>query len=270
MQETGNNQHKTYSLSIRISADGFSFYCCSPQFLPAIENESYRFDTDSNQAAVIEKALSTSNLLKRNYTTVQCLIAGPSIQIPLEYFRKEEATAFYQLSYAETEARKTYYNILPSLEIAEVFTVDKTVEEVLRQHFPQIRFFHIHTMLLEKMALQPASENQHLYVYLHDKSMFTFCFNGQQLEFANTFAADETGNLTYFLLSVWKDLEFDAEKDVCVFLGNHTLIQDVTASLSKYIRHINKLPASQLYRRSSLAQAPDVPLDILTLLLNIV
>ena len=134
------------------SADGFSFYCCSPQFLPAIENESYRFDTDSNQAAVIEKALSTSNLLKRNYTTVQCIIAGPSIQIPLEYFRKEEATAFYQLSYAETEARKTYYNILPSLEIAEVFTVDKTVEEVLRQHFPQIRFFHIHTMLLEKMV----------------------------------------------------------------------------------------------------------------------
>lgn len=270
MQVTGNNKNQTYSLSIRIHADGFSFYCCNPQSIPAIENESYRYSSDCNPASTLEKALTTSDLLKKNYATVQCLIAGSSVQIPLEYFRKEEANAFYKLAYAETETGKTYYNILPSLEIAEVFTVDKSVEEVLHNHFPTIRFYHIHTMMLEKMALQPASENQRLYVYIHDSSMFIFNFDGQLLEYANTFSTVDTGNLVYFLLSVWKDLGLDAEKDSCIFLGEHPLIQTVTAPLSRYIRHIQKLPASQLYKRSSLAQSPDVPLDLLTLLLNIV
>lgn len=271
MQVTGNNKNQTYSLSIRIHADGFSFYCCNPLSIPAIISESYRYDSNCNPATTLEKAITTSDLLKKDYATVQCLIAGPSVQIPLEYFRKEEANAFYKLAYAETDTTaKTYYNILPSLEIAEVFTIDKAVEEVLHNHFPDIRFYHIHTMMLEKMALQPSSENQRLYVYLHDNSMFVFNYDGQQLEYANTFSTEETGNLVYFLLSVWKDLELDVEKDSCVFLGEHPIIQTATTSLSRFIRHIQKIPASQLYKRSSLAQSPDVPLDLLTLLLNIV
>lgn len=201
---------------------------------------------------------------------VQALLTGESIQVPLQMFKKEEANALFSLAHPKASANKIFYNILPSLEIAEVFCIERELEDILVKRFPSIRFYHIHTMMLEKLVLNTGTGAERLYAYFHDNKMFVFSYNGQQLLYANTFIATECDNLVYYVLSVWKELGRQPATDKCLFIGNNNLMPDVIRSIKRYIRNVEWLSPADLYRRSSLAQTKNIPFDVLTLLLNIV
>ena len=207
-------------------------------------------------------------MLKLEDKAVYGLISSPSIQIPLEYFKKEEASALFHLTYTHQQEKKIYYNILPHLEVVKIFGIPKETEEVLCSHFQTIRFYHIHTMIMEKTAFQKATDRQQLYVYLHDKEVFLLKYNSQSLHYSNTFPADATDNIIYYILSVWKLLNMDAETDECVFLGEHQLQNGAISALSPYLRNIRTLTNGELYKRSGAGNLPDIPLDVLSLLLN--
>lgn len=270
MQETGNNPHTAYSLSIRLHADGFSFYSYCTYSEPIIKKEDYSFQPHEPHAATLENALKASPLTHLDNLMVYGLLTSPSVQVPLEAFQKEEAGTLYRLTFKQNTYGKIYYNILPHLEIAEIFTVEKELEEVLCQYFPHICFYHIHTMLLEKLALQTMRESQKLYAYFHEKEVFIFSTRQQQLYYANTFPIEQTANAVYFILSVWKSLGLEAESHECILLGSPDITAEVTTHLNKYLRHLRTLQPTDIYKRAPLAQVQGLPFDLLTLLLNIV
>ncbi|HIY36781.1 MAG TPA: DUF3822 family protein [Candidatus Paraprevotella stercorigallinarum] len=268
MQETGNNLSYTNNISIRVHADGFSFYCYTPHSVPAIKKETFNLSSEKSAAESLNEAITQSSMLKQEDKAVYGLISSPSIQIPLEYFKKEEASALFHLTYTHQQEKKIYYNILPHLEVVKIFDIPKETEEVLCSHFPTIRFYHIHTMIMEKTAFQKATDRQQLYIYLHDKEVFLLKYNSQSLHYSNTFPADATDNIIYYILSVWKLLNMDAETDECVFLGEHQLQNGAISALSPYLRNIRTLTNGELYKRSGAGNLPDIPLDVLSLLLN--
>ena len=133
MQATGNKQQQTYNLSICLRADGLSFYGCSTANAATVETEHYTCAEGERMADTLERAIAQSALLRQGTPgVVYGLASGPSMQIPLECFRKEEVHALYRLTYAQEKTGKTYYNILPHLEVAQILTVDPETEHLLR------------------------------------------------------------------------------------------------------------------------------------------
>ncbi len=270
MQATGNNQPLSYSLSIRLHADGFSFYGYGTATAAPVATEHYDYRADEPAAATLQQALAQSVLAgqQQRPLMVYVLAGGPSMLVPLECFRKEEAHALYRLTYLQEKTGKTYYNILPHLEVAHVFTIDADTEKVLCQHFPNIRFYHSHTMVLEKMGMLETRGNECLYVYFREQEIFVFCYRGQQLGFANIFPADHTENIIYFILSVWKGLDIDRQEGECVLLGAHALKPDAARLLRRYLRNVREAAPADIFRRSALARDPQLPFDLLALLAN--
>lgn len=271
MQATGNNQQKPYSLSIRLHADGFSFYSYTTSENEAIKEETYHYDNGESHAETLEKALAQSAMTQRkDYMGVYGLIVGPSIQIPLEAFRKEEANTLFRLTYAQKQADKIYYNILPHLEISKVFAVEKEVEQILCRHFPGIRFYHAETMLLEKMLPFDTKEKQRLYVYFHEQEMLVFNYEEQKLHYANTFSAEQSDNATYFILSVWKHLSMDVREGECILLGENPIKAECAQTLGKYLYQVKSLTSADIYRRYTPARNTQIPFDLLTLFVNVI
>ena len=192
------------------------------------------------------------------------------IRDSLECFRKEEAHALYRLTYAQEKTGKTYYNILPHLEIAQIFTVDHEVERILNQHFPGIRFYHSHTMILEKLWLLAQQDKRQLYAYFDEKEVFVFGYRAQQLCYANTFPADVADNAVYFILSVWKDLKMDVRQEECILLGNGNIKDDTAQLLARYLQNVRNTNAADIYRRSTLARNQQLPFDLLALWVHVI
>ena len=270
MQATGNNQNQPYSLSIRLFAGGLSFFGYQPAS-GRIARETYPYVEGKDRIETLREALAQSSIARweGNRLMTCVLTQSPAMQVPLECFRKEEAYALYRLTYSSGERNgKVYYNILPHLEIAQIFTIDNEVEKLLCQHLPGIRFYHSHTMILEKMWMLEKQGIRQLYAYFQEKEMFVFAYQEQRLAYANSFAADVTENAVYFLLSVWKSLEKDAHTDCCVLLGEHDIKHAVAQILAKYLAHVEEIHATDIYRRSTLAKDPQIPFDLLALWVN--
>lgn len=271
MQATGNNPIQPYNLSIRLHAGGLSFYGYQPSG-GQVASETYPYTTGKGTAETLQKALTQSAIARRGENKFQtCVLAdSPAMQVPLECFRKEEAHALYRLTYAKEHTGKVYYNILPHLEIAQIFTIDTELEQLLLRHFPGMRFYHGHTMVLEKMWLLETQSLHRLYAYFHEQEIFVFAYREQRLAYANSFPADVAENAVYFLLSVWKDLKMDAQQGECVLIGEHGIKDSTAQLLSKYLAHVKETQATEIFRRSSLARDPQVPFDLLALWANVV
>lgn len=271
MQATGNNSHNTYSLSIRLHADGFSFFTYNPLTDELVGFEHYTYTAETTHAQSLEQALSHSTLIAQgSYTLTYGLITGASIIVPLECFKKEEAQALFKLTHSESGNNKTYYNILPHLETALIFTIEPELEATLKRHFPAMRMYHTDTMLLEKMSLITSGSQQRLYAVLSGNDLFVFAYDRQKLSFANHFNADNADNTAYYLLSVWKGLSFHPRQDELILVGQGAFIQAASTMLLKFLQHVHITHYDELFHRSRLAQNEQLPLDLVALYSNII
>ena len=228
--------------------------------------KDFTFTKDETPADTLGKAaLQTGIQPGDNGGAVYGLVVGPCMQVPLECFRKEEVHAFYRLTYAQEKTGKTYYNILPHLEIAQVFTIRPEVESALCQLFPHIRFYHNHSMILEKMGLMPSSGTPQLYVCFSKEELFLFSYKEGRLHYANTFPADVAENTAFFILSVWKGLDLDPLNATCILLGESGVKAAASAILGRYIKNVRCTPASEIFHRSAWARNPQIPFDLLAL-----
>lgn len=270
MQEIGS-RIPSLSLSVRLHTDGFSFYYYVPSGNGAVEVEDYAYNSAERKAETLMNAVSRSALIRgKDLAAVYALVTTPSMSIPLECFRKEEAPHLFRLTYSDAGVGKTYYNILPHVEVAQIFSVDMEIERKMRAQFPDVRVYHSLTMVLEKMWFLERQGLRRLNVFFNEKDFFVFAFNGGgMLQYANTFPADAPENAAYFILSVWKDLEMDAHNDECVLLGDGVLKKDAEHLLIKYLKNVQNLSAADIYRRPLQAQGAKVPFDVQALLANV-
>lgn len=272
MPATGSSGKPTYSLSIRLHAGGFSFYLLNTVRLSVLEVEDYAYDGNLSSVETLKRAIEGSTLVSRaDGGVVYCVVADRSVQVPLEYFRKEEAKTMLGMVFAKPIEGKVHYNILSHVELAQVFAVGSDIERVLSARLGQIRFYHSHSMILEKMWGVQQGGMRRLFAYFDEEGMFVFHFKDRRLVFANSFSVDSVENVVYFLLSVWKDLELSAMNDVCVCLGYNSMLGDIVVHTRKYLQQVEQPVVSDLFRHPLSAEgSATLPFDVQTLLAQII
>ena len=233
MQVTGNNSFTDKRLSIRVATDGFSFF--TPQ-----GRQDYAVGQDASLAEQLDAALRKHLLLKTEYREVRLLSDYPATRIPLDEFRSEEAQSLYRLTFGEDSLTglTIRYEVIPSLEVVEVFPVSSDVVETVQRHFPQATIHGWYGQLLQDtfdLCRQQEGEERTLYVNLQGHGMFVYSFAEGRLQFANSYTARETSTRQYFILYVWSQLEMDQQKDNCVLWGGD---EELTGGLKKFIRNI--------------------------------
>lgn len=273
MLETGNNTAQAYSLSIRIHADGFSFYSCNPQTDKGFKKEDYFLLPDSTLSEMVLAAIEKSMLIhERQYAQFNLLIPSPITHVPMELFRKEEAEILFKNSH-HTQANhsmQVLYNILPRLEIVEIFHIEEKLYTQIQKLMPNIRIYAQNSMILEKIAGYQFQYDEHkkLYVYSCDKKLLLFHLNNNKLIFANEFTAESYQSALYLLLNVWKTLKLDAYTDECIFLAPGEYELTLMEKVREYLKSVYELSPTVLFRRAALTRIPQIPFDLLTLLLN--
>ena len=257
-------------LCVRLQRGGVVFYGRGAGEKGAAREE-YAYAGGEEKAERLERAARESALVRgKDIGAVYALATGAWACIPLECFRKEEAPRWLRLIYSVGASGRTYYNILPHVETALVFVVEGAVEQTLKTQFPDVRFYHSMTMVMEKLSQMPRQGRRALYVCFDEERAGVFAFDaGGRLEYANEFPADVGENAAYYILSVWKDLGLDVRKDEVVLLGEGALREAAGGLLRKYVRVVRDVQAGDIYRKPLSAEGGAVPADVQALLANV-
>ncbi len=274
MPATGNKSYHPLSLSIRLRADGFSFFVCDLQTSSLIRGEHFRLADSLSLAEQLTQELTRPDYFNRQIDQCFVLVCTPSTRVPLEEFHREEAAALYALAFDQGNAaeQRVAYNILPQLESAEIYAIPADVEEAVLQFYPTARFFASRAILMERLLLleedQPEQQRR-LYVCSETDGYSLYAFDGRRLRYANTFQIASVPDALYFILNVWKQLELDQQKDSLKLLASQDENnEELRQALSEYLVNIEALSPADIFPRVPLAREKQVPVDLMALLLN--
>ena len=224
MQVTGSNLLNTYRLSIRLFSDGFSLSILYTADNSLVQKEDVIADGSTPLYQLLEKALTRPRLMEYTFQSVELLVLSPSTCVPLEYFRREEVFPLYNLTFPSLEVNKNevHYQILPSLEVVELFSLNLQILQTVQDIYPNMEIVSLEGRAIETISVADRKlqdSNIHFYAMIAPQNMLICCFKEHHLHFATTFNVDNDADRLYYIMGVWKSLQMD-EKTQPLHLNN--------------------------------------------------
>ena len=247
-----------YKLSIRLSADGFSFSIHHPQNEEDFFFTTHPVNVSYSMTANIKKMIQATKELKHSYQQTNILIdTSRFTPIPFDLFEDELGDELFYQNLQHRDNEIVLCNILGKSNIALLFGMDKHAHQLLIEQFPQARIFACVSPLTEHFTSQSKKENNRkLYAHFRPNKMEIFAFDKGKLLLINTFNCKQTSDQVYYLLYVWQQLGFNQEKDQLLLTGNMDAKEELLNELNKFLRHVNLLSMQE-----------ELPYDLQTLMI---
>ena len=249
-----------YTLSIRLSADGFSFYIHHPSnedenlYVPYEVNASY------SMTANLKEMLAKTHILKHTYKRTNILIDSPRVTfVPFDLYEDEHTETFFYHNFNKVNNEIVLCNILGKSNTVLLFGMDKHAHQLLSETFPTARFFACSSPQVEFFANKSKEQPcRQLYTYLKKETLEIHAFDKGKLLLTNIFNCKQTSDQVYYLLYVWQQLGYSQTKDQ-LWLIDQTLTnkEELQNELRKYLRQVSVLDTPY----------PNLPFDLQTLLI---
>ena len=220
-----------YSLSIRISSDGFSLSVVdgsdsliSTKIIPTI--------LTSLSAEQITTLINKETQI--NYRNIHLIYESDIYTfVPAPVFRSNEAADY--LNFQQNKTTKNdivLYNYLPVWDTVNVFAIPKAIQAALSQLFPNtIIEQHVSYFLSTKVKTQ--HENA-LFIWTRPKTMDIIAFKNGKLYLLNSYLYLTAEDFTYHTLNIIDKLSIDTDK--CkVGLFNAEKKPELKKTLEKYL-----------------------------------
>ena len=198
-----------YSLSIRISSDGFSLSVVdgsdsliSTKIIPTI--------LTSLSAEQITTLINKETQI--NYRNIHLIYESDIYTfVPAPVFRSNEAADY--LNFQQNKTTKNdivLYNYLPVWDTVNVFAIPKAIQAALSQLFPNtIIEQHVSYFLSTKVKTQ--HENA-LFIWTRPKTMDIIAFKNGKLYLLNSYLYLTADDFTYHTLNIIDKLSIDTDK----------------------------------------------------------
>ena len=258
-----------YTLSIRLSTDGFSFSIYDPFGGSRLFFGQYAVNTQRSMAANVKAFLAETEELKHPYRQTNILIhSSRYTPVPLEIFEDEQMESLFYQNLPKQNNEIVLCNVLGKSNLVILFSTDKLTHQFLTDTFPQARFFASVSPQIELLAgKSKLGNNCKLYAHLHPHSLDVFCFDRGRLQLLNTYPVSALEDRCYYLLNVWKATGYDQERDELHLTGFLSQREELIAELKKYIRKVFIInPQAELHPASD-TPAEEIPFDIQALLI---
>ena len=234
------SKSEQYTLSIRLSADGFSFSV----FNPLGEGELSFFDRK------VEESLSlTANLkqtfreiewLKHPYRRVNILMADKRFTlVPLEFFEDEQTETLFIITTRSGKTKLCNTTFCEKNNAVVLFSMDKSARSFLCEQYPDVRFYSQASSFIEHFSSKSRLGNSRkMYVHLRKDAADLYCYDRNHLLLANSFECKQTADRIYYLLYIWKQLGFEQERDEMHLTGELSDKEALLSELRKFIRQV--------------------------------
>lgn len=261
-------QYTQHTLSIRLSADGFSFSVTSCTDKESFQYETLRIQPNISLTANIKQFLYPNELLQRQFKNSNILIDTPHYTtVPFELFEDEQAEAIYYHCHPQRPGEKVLYNILDRCNIVVLFAIDKSTYSLLKELYPQARIFASISPVIEHLAGKSRiGNNCKTFLHLGRRTTDFLVFDHGHPLLINTFATQGSNDCSYYALNIWEKLKLNQEHDELYIIGNQPHKEEVAKELRSYIKSVSILNPTAEFNRSAAASNSEVTYDLLSLL----
>ena len=224
-------------LSIRLSTDGFSFSIYNPTQDTTVSLFEKEVNSSLSLTANLKQAFRELDFLSDSYRRVNIMMADKRFTlVPLEFFEDDQSEILFNQNHTKQENETVQYNILKKNNIVVLFGMDKSAQQLLSDQFPGARFYSQSTTLIEYFTVKSKlGNNKKMYASVRSNAIDLDCFEHGHLILANSYECRNTADRVYYLLYLWKQLDFNQERDELHLTGLLTDKENLVQELRKFI-----------------------------------
>lgn len=256
-------------LTIRISRQSMSFSVGTTAQGGQVVFEPYELKTGMSIAANLREAFSVSELLQSGYRRVLVLLDAPVMLVPTEELRENDVETLFSSAFQRKPGEELITTILPDLNAAAVFAMNKDLKMVIDDHFKEVRvqpviqpvWTHLH-------QTSYANKRRKLYAYFHHQTMEVFGFQQHRFRFNNSFQVKHAHDALYFLLFAWKQLGMNSDDDEVYIVGTAPHQDWFTEQLKRYLRRVYVNTPEMEFKNMENAANKQLPYDLKALYLG--
>ncbi len=263
------NHSEQYTLSIRLSTDGFSFSIYNPfDEGSCFYHKPFSVNPQRSLSANIKTFLAEQDEFKHSYRQTNIVIdTNRFTAVPLDLYEDEQTERIFYQNLPKQSNELILCNVLGKNNMAILFSIDKLSHQLLTDQFPQARFYASVSPLAEYFySKSKIGNNKKIFVNLHDSHMEIIAFQRGRLLFLNTFSCAQPADKIYYLLKVWEQLAYSQEHDELQLAGSKSTYQPILETLKNYIRQVFIINPQAEYHLSGNTPIEEIPFDIQTLL----
>ncbi len=199
-------------------------------------------------AANLREAFKSCEFLGDIPSQARAMIDADILLVPSNLFEEEQAETLFIHAFPDRTSEQVFSQHLPDLHVVAISSVNKDVRTVLSDHFQEVTFMVAMAPIWQRYRQHSLGTNhRRLYGHFHEHRLDIFAFQQNRFKFRNAFDIKQTKDAIFFLLYVWKQLQFDAQNDELLLSGSifhdpsATVIQEreeLLQALGKYIQKV--------------------------------
>lgn len=226
-----------HTLSIRLSTDGFSFSIYNPTQDATVSLHEKEVNPLLSLTANLKQAFRELDFLSDTYRKINIMIADKRFTlVPLELFDDDQAEIMFNHNHTRRENEIVQYNVLKKSNAVVLFGIDKSAHQLLCEQFQSPKFYSQSSTLIEYFSVKSKlGNNKKMYASVRSNAIDLYCFEHGHLILANSYECKETTDRIYYLLYIWKQLNFSQERDELHLTGLLTDKENLMTELRKFI-----------------------------------
>ena len=269
MQQRDINDYAGQRAILRLSHGAVAFAAVSPDGSAPPYYSPYPMKGGVAVAANLRKAFKDGLVPGMGQKKAIVLVDSPSLLVPLEERDGRGNAELYNHAFTSSAALSVEEDVLPGLNAAALYGVDRDVKLVVGDHFSEVRYLHVmHTVWTYMHQRSFSGQGRKLYCYFHDRKMDLFSFSGNRFKYANCFPVAHSKDAAYYILYVWKELGLDGRADELCVAGEVDGKAAVVEELGRYVAKVYKISQRAEFNRAPITMAGDVPLDLSALIVR--
>ncbi len=263
------NKTEQYSLSIRLSTDGFSFSIYSQTKGNEFYHRTFPINTQRSMAANVKAFLAATEELKYKYKQTNILIHSPRYTIvPLDIFEDESMEQIFYQNVRVQRNEIVLCNVLSNSSSVIIFSLDKLTHVFLSEQFTGARFFSSISPQIEYLSEKSKhGECKKLYTNINRGCIDVIAFDKGKLLLVNTYSSPSSSDINYFILNVWQQTGFDQEKDELYISGPADIKRIIIPELQKYIKNVHSINLQTEFNGAEISDMENIPFDVQSLIL---
>ncbi len=262
------NKTRQYTLSIRLSTDGFCFTVYNPQ----VDNEyaylPYRIDPLKSLTSNLKSAIDEIEMLQHPYGAVNVILADTNYTlIPKEYHAEQYEGELYRLNTSSITPPTLLRNVVGDEQIVILFDIEKQLYKYITTRYPKAQIHAAITPLVH-FGIERSYAKDKRYCLLHVRKYHLdfMCYESASPLFVNTFHYRNTADALYYLLNCWGILNLSQTDDTLHIAGESRHTKDITKELRRFIQHIHIIRPAEEFHSTELARIDEMPFDLQSLI----
>lgn len=252
-----------YSLSIRLTPDGFSF-CIRDAADPTVFHyQETGLGKKISYTENIRKLIFDYGFFTQPFKNARIVVVSADYTlVPEDFWEKKKKKELFGFNFHDKE-RVVLTDAPEGGDFRILYGLNEDLHSFLSRNIWNPQFSHHTSHLYPTLRLlhENDAENRCL-VDFHDAMATALCFSGEKLLSANTFSTANASNALYFIAGIWKQHSFNQTDDLLVLSGKTDTLHDVRDTLKQLIRRVETVgfsPKTQMTEE----QKKSIPSDLL-------